>query len=87
DVIAMSQYLNYWWPNLPDWLSGIILIVILTLVIVPVLSKAMVFGCAIFSRTLPVLTMIPLREARLIPETMATGAAKISGHGEATTIT
>ena len=31
DVIAMSQYLNYWWPNLPDWLSGIILIVILTL--------------------------------------------------------
>ncbi|MBM6754307.1 amino acid permease [Lactobacillus alvi] len=31
DIIAMSQYLNYWWPNLPDWISGIVMIVILTL--------------------------------------------------------
>ena len=31
DIIAMSQYLNYWWPNLPDWISGLIMIVILTL--------------------------------------------------------
>lgn len=31
DIIAMTQYLNYWWPNLPDWLSGIIMIIILTL--------------------------------------------------------
>lgn len=27
----MSQYLNYWWPNLPDWISGLIMIIILTL--------------------------------------------------------
>lgn len=31
DIIAMSQYLNYWWPNLPDWISGIVMIVVLTL--------------------------------------------------------
>ncbi|WP_295731168.1 amino acid permease [uncultured Limosilactobacillus sp.] len=31
DIIAMTQYLNYWWPNLPDWLSGIIMIIFLTL--------------------------------------------------------
>lgn len=31
DIIAMSEYLNYWWPNLPDWLSGIVMIIILTL--------------------------------------------------------
>lgn len=31
DIIAMTQYLNYWWPNLPDWLSGVIMIIILTL--------------------------------------------------------
>lgn len=31
DIIAMSQYLNYWWPNLPDWLSGIVMIAVLTL--------------------------------------------------------
>ena len=31
DIIAMSQYLNYWWPNLPDWISGLIMIIILTL--------------------------------------------------------
>lgn len=31
DIIAMTQYLNYWWPNLPDWLSGIVMIIFLTL--------------------------------------------------------
>lgn len=31
DIIAMSQYLNYWWPKLPDWISGLIMITILTL--------------------------------------------------------
>lgn len=30
DIIAMSQYLNYWWPNLPDWVSGIVMVAILT---------------------------------------------------------
>lgn len=30
DIIAMSQYLNYWWPNLPDWLSGMVMIIFLT---------------------------------------------------------
>ena len=55
--------------------------------IVPVLSKAPVLARANFSRTSPVLTTIPFLEARLMPETMATGAAKIKGHGEATTST
>lgn len=31
DIIAMTQYLNYWWPHLPDWLSGIVMIIFLTL--------------------------------------------------------
>lgn len=31
DIIAITQYLNYWWPNLPDWLSGIVMIIFLTL--------------------------------------------------------
>lgn len=31
DIIAMTQYLNYWWPNLADWLSGIVMIIFLTL--------------------------------------------------------
>ncbi|WP_251546624.1 amino acid permease [Limosilactobacillus caecicola] len=31
DIIAMTQYLNYWWPNLPDWLSGVVMIIFLTL--------------------------------------------------------
>lgn len=30
DIIAMSQYLNYWWPDLPDWISGIVMVAILT---------------------------------------------------------
>ncbi|UQS82253.1 amino acid permease [Bombilactobacillus folatiphilus] len=31
EVIAVSTYLNYWWPNLPDWVSGIVVIVTLAL--------------------------------------------------------
>lgn len=31
DIIAMTQYLNYWWPHLPDWLSGMVMIIFLTL--------------------------------------------------------
>lgn len=30
DIIAMTQYLNYWWPHLPDWLSGMVMIIFLT---------------------------------------------------------
>ncbi|EJF01575.1 amino acid transport protein [Liquorilactobacillus mali KCTC 3596 = DSM 20444] len=29
EVIAVGQYLNYWWPNLPDWISGTIVIITL----------------------------------------------------------
>ena len=54
---------------------------------VPVLSKAKLLTWANFSSVVPVLTMIPLRLARLIPETKAMGAARINGHGEATTKT
>src|SRR5699024_10674721 len=50
-------------------------------------SKAPVLAVASFSKTSPVFTTIPLREARLIPETIATGAARIKGQGEATTNT
>lgn len=31
EVIAVSQYLNYWWPNLPGWTSSLVVIVTLTL--------------------------------------------------------
>lgn len=31
EVIAVSTYLNYWWPNLPGWVSGIVVIATLTL--------------------------------------------------------
>lgn len=31
EVIAVTEYLNYWWPNLPDWISGIVVIITLTL--------------------------------------------------------
>ncbi len=31
EVIAISQYLNYWWPTLPAWVSGPIAIIMLTL--------------------------------------------------------
>ena len=31
EVIAVSQYLSYWWPNLPGWISGVVVIATLTL--------------------------------------------------------
>ena len=31
EVIAVGQYLHYWWPNLPDWIAGVVVIVLLTL--------------------------------------------------------
>ncbi|MCT3021148.1 amino acid permease [Pediococcus pentosaceus] len=31
EVIAVSQYLNYWWPNLPGWVSSVVVIATLTL--------------------------------------------------------
>ncbi|MEY8661321.1 amino acid permease [Ligilactobacillus faecis] len=31
EVIAVTQYLNFWWPNLPDWVSGLVVIITLTL--------------------------------------------------------
>jgi AAT family amino acid transporter len=31
EVIAVSTYLNYWWPGLPAWVSGLVVIVTLTL--------------------------------------------------------
>lgn len=31
EVIAVGEYLNYWWPNLPDWISGTVIIVTLCL--------------------------------------------------------
>ncbi|TGY51296.1 amino acid permease [Ligilactobacillus murinus] len=31
EVIAVTQYLNYWWPNLPDWISGLVVVVTLAL--------------------------------------------------------
>jgi len=31
EVIAVSQYLNYWWPHLPSWISGVVVIVTLAL--------------------------------------------------------
>ena len=54
---------------------------------VPVLSRISVFPLARVSRAPPPLTMIPLRAAREIPATIAIGAARISGHGVATTRT
>ena len=57
------------------------------LVIVPVLSKAIVLANESCSKVVPVLTIIPLRLERLIPEIKAIGAAKINGQGEATTKT
>lgn len=29
EVIAVGQYLNYWWPNLPDWISGAVIVITL----------------------------------------------------------
>ena len=54
---------------------------------VPVLSKAKTSALAICSNVSPPLTIIPRLEQRLIPETKAIGAARISGQGEATTNT
>ncbi|AWZ39143.1 amino acid permease [Ligilactobacillus murinus] len=31
EVIAVTQYLNYWWPNLPDWISGLVVVITLAL--------------------------------------------------------
>lgn len=31
EVIAVTQYLNFWWPDLPDWVSGLVVIITLTL--------------------------------------------------------
>ena len=57
------------------------------LVKVPVLSKYAALALASFSNEVPLLRIIPCRVIRLIPETIATGAAKIKGQGEATTTT
>lgn len=29
EVIAVGQYLNYWWPNLPGWVSGVVIVITL----------------------------------------------------------
>ncbi|WP_029257924.1 amino acid permease [Pediococcus pentosaceus CGMCC 7049] len=31
EVVAVSQYLNYWWPNLPGWVSSVVVIATLTI--------------------------------------------------------
>lgn len=31
EVVAVSQYSNYWWPNLPGWVSSVVVIATLTL--------------------------------------------------------
>ncbi len=56
-------------------------------VIVPVLSNEKLLAVASFSMVVPFFTTIPLRLDRLIPATSAVGAAKIKGHGDATTRT
>ena len=30
EVVAATEYLNYWWPNLPDWSAGLVVIFMLT---------------------------------------------------------
>mgnify|MGYP003600808067 CR=1 FL=1 len=30
EVIAVTQYLNFWWPHMPDWIAGIVIILFLT---------------------------------------------------------
>ena len=54
---------------------------------VPVLSKSMTRARASVSSAPPPLTMMPRLAERLMPETMAMGAASRSGHGVATTRT
>ncbi len=29
EVIAVGQYLNYWWPGIPGWISGTVIVVTL----------------------------------------------------------
>ena len=31
EVVAATEYLNYWWPKLPAWISGLVVIAFLTL--------------------------------------------------------
>ncbi|GKT03007.1 amino acid permease [Furfurilactobacillus sp. WILCCON 0119] len=31
EVIAVGEYLRYWWPSVPGWLAGVVVIVLLTL--------------------------------------------------------
>ena len=31
EVVAATEYLNYWWPHLPDWIAGLVVIAFLTL--------------------------------------------------------
>src|SRR5215469_12214160 len=57
------------------------------LVSVPVLSISRVVHRASRSSTAPPLTTTPRRAATDRPDTQATGAARISGHGVATTST
>ncbi len=57
------------------------------LVSVPVLSSSSVVHRASRSSTPPPLTTTPRRAATDSPDTRATGAARISGHGVATTRT
>ena len=59
----------------------------LPLVSVPVLSSSTVVHLASRSRTAPPFTTTPRRAATDSPDTRATGAARISGHGVATTST
>ena len=54
---------------------------------VPVLSRTSVVQLARRSSTPPLLTTTPRRAAADSPETRATGAARMSGHGVATTRT
>ncbi len=54
---------------------------------VPVLSKSRTSAPARRSRTPPPFTTTPRLAARASPDTMATGAARISGQGVATTRT
>ena len=54
---------------------------------VPVLSNSSTRPAARRSSAPPLLTTIPRRAAREMPATIATGAARMSGHGVATTST
>ena len=64
-----------------SWTSGV------PTVSVPVLSNSTVRAWPSVSIAPAPLTITPLRAARESPETSAIGAARISGHGVATTTT